>query len=124
MLINTHETDFAHVEFISYNGEYPNLCRGTLHLKIDGEDVFFGYRFSSALSKDEQKILDSTELYSPFWNSGGRCGFHNQYSDPYTIKEEWQIDVQDIPEKYRKYAPEIDELFNDNVPYGCCGGCL
>ena len=36
----------------------------------------------------------------------------------------WQIDVEEIPEEYRKYASEIDKVFNDNVPYGCCGGCI
>lgn len=25
------------VEFVSYDGEYPNLCSGTLMLSIDGE---------------------------------------------------------------------------------------
>jgi len=37
---------------------------------------------------------------------------------------EWQIDINNIPEQYRKYAAEIDEVFNSNVPWGCCGGCL
>ena len=36
----------------------------------------------------------------------------------------WVIDVNELPEKYRKYAMEINEVFNDNVPWGCCGGCL
>jgi hypothetical protein len=26
-----------------------------------------------------------------------------------SYKEEWQIDVSEIPEEYRKYASEIDE---------------
>lgn len=37
---------------------------------------------------------------------------------------EWQINVNKIPEQFRKYAAEIDEVFNDNVPCGCCGGCI
>lgn len=39
-------------------------------------------------------------------------------------QEEWRIDVDDIPEQFQKYAVEIDEVFNDNVPWGCCGGCI
>ena len=27
-----------HVKFVSYDGEYPCLCSGTLILNIDGED--------------------------------------------------------------------------------------
>ena len=30
------------VEFVSYTGEFPNLCRGVLTLRIDGEEVRFG----------------------------------------------------------------------------------
>jgi hypothetical protein len=37
---------------------------------------------------------------------------------------EWLIDVEDLPDKYRKYAYEIDEAFNRHVPQGCCGGCI
>lgn len=35
-----------------------------------------------------------------------------------------EIDVNKIPEQFRKYATEINEVFNDNVPWGCCGGCI
>jgi hypothetical protein len=30
------------IEFVSYNGAYPNLCRGKLVVKIDGKEVSFG----------------------------------------------------------------------------------
>jgi len=39
-------------------------------------------------------------------------------------KDEWEINVMLLPEEFRKYALEIDEVFNTNVPYGCCGGCV
>lgn len=67
-----------HVKFVSYTGNYPNLCRGDLTLEIDGE-IGTG---------------------------------------------EWEIDVDRLPEKFRRYAREIGQVFNENVEYGCCGGCI
>lgn len=37
---------------------------------------------------------------------------------------EWLIDFDEIPDCFKKYAEEIGETFNTNVPYGCCGGCI
>ncbi len=113
MLINSSASVGNHVKFVSYTGSYPNLCSGILTLEIDGQTVKFG---NSYLSKEE--------MFPKFWSSGGSCGFTNNYSESYIESGEWQIDVNDIPEQFRKYAAEIDEIFNVNVHYGCCGGCL
>lgn len=91
-----------HVKFVSYTGKYPNLCSGNLTLLIDGETVKF------------DSIKDR------FWESGGFIS--DDYEDVYT--EEWIICIDDLPEKYRKYAYEIDRVFNAHVPHGCCGGCI
>lgn len=103
MLINLPK-ETKHVEFISYTGEYPCLCSGILTLKIDGKKVRFGYGTPN----------------TPFWISGG--GLSPNYVGAY--QGEWKINVDRIPEEYHKYASEIDEVFNDNVPWGCCGGCI
>lgn len=119
MLVNTNKEDnVSHVKFVSYTGKWPNLCSGILTLIIDGETVRFGYG-DCFHPREEDK-----DLLIPFWSSGGCCGFRNNYSDAYTTQGPWIIDVQELPEKYRKYAEEIDEVFNDNVDFGCCGGCL
>lgn len=113
MLINRNkENTIEHVKFISYTGKYPNLCRGDLTLEIDGEKVIFGSVYDTGMRK-------RTGIRRIFWHSGG-------YIDHgYTTHQcEWQIDVSEIPEEYRQYASEIDEVFNSNVPYGCCGGCI
>lgn len=89
------------VEFIDYTGKWPNLCSGTLTLEIEGEVVRFSY-----------------EQGNRFWYSGGCCQGFN------IIREPWIIDRNDIPEKYRKYYYEIVHVFNENVEWGCCGGCI
>lgn len=113
MLINNES---EHIKFIEYTGRYPNLCSGILTLNIDGEIVKFGHDYSKYDSVT-QKYLDGSE-YDSFWTSGGSLT-----RDYLPIRNEWKIDVNCIPEKYRKYAKELDQVFNDNVPYGCCGGC-
>lgn len=106
MLVNsTYEP--GHVEFVSYDGKYPCLCSGTLHIKVNGKSYFFG----------PHKPLGT------FWNTGGECGWRKKWEDPYTIRKEWEINVEELPEELRPYAAEIDEVFNDNVEWGCCGGC-
>lgn len=113
MLINRNkENTTEHVKFISYTGKYPNLCRGDLTLEIDGEKVIFGSMYDTSMRK-------RTGIRRIFWYSGGYID--HRYK---AHQCEWQIDVSEIPEEYRQYASEIDETFNSNVPYGCCGGCI
>lgn len=98
-----------HVKFISYMGKYPNLCRGILTLEIDGVE----HRFGMCSGQHEK-----------FWTSGGECGFRGIYSDPYVNTGAWTTDASLLPEELKCYAAEIDEVFNENVEYGCCGGCV
>ena len=109
------------VKFISYDGKYPTLCSGELILEIDGEVVVFGHH-NIARDKETKKYIDGH--YDSFWSSGGDCGFSSDYSDTWCSTGEWNISFENLPEQFRKYADEIDEVFNDNVEYGCCGGCL
>lgn len=98
----SHSTP-CHVKFISYTGKYPCLCHGILTLEIDGKKVQFG-----------------SDSMSSFWYSGG-C-ISSDYGSVY--RNEWVIEVSEIPYEYQKYAKEIDEVFNENVEWGCCGGCI
>ena len=110
MLINSNNRDVTNnIKFISYTGKYPNLCRGILTLEIDGEKIKFGYGSGG---------------YDRFWKSGGECGFRGGYKESYCYCGEWVIDINEIPKQYQKYAYEIDRVFNENVEFGCCGGCL
>ena len=117
MLVNKANIENKHVKFVSYTGKYPNLCRGMLTLDIDGKEYRFGHDYIFTNYQTDKN-------YNSFWSSGGECGFINNYSESYVNSGEWEIDVSDLPEELQKYAAEIDEIFNTNVPYGCCGGCL
>ena len=104
MVINKPITT-GDVKFISYTGKYPALCCGALTLEIDGEIVEFG----------------SGKRYGSFWHTGGECWCKSSRS--YCDRDEWIIDYNEIPPIYREFADEINEVFNDNVEWGCCGGC-
>lgn len=104
MLLNYNNNAANHVKFISYTGRYPNLCSGDLTLEIDGEIATFGYGFTS---KDKPK-------YDTFWSSGG-CVSFDEHLGVNVDKGSWEIDANRLPEQFRKYAMEIDQVFNDNV---------
>lgn len=89
----------AKVRFVSYDGAYPNLCRGTLVLEINGKP----------------RIFDMGALYSTggIWYDD-ECMWH-------TRQGKWQVDV---PPDLAKYQREIEDCVNENVPHGCCGGCI
>lgn len=103
-----------HVKFVSYDGKRPNLCDGTLVLNIDGTDYSFGFTTVPGMSKCD---------FPMFWRSGGSATFDSG-RHPNVTSGRWRINYLGLPEQFRKYADEIDDVFNDNVPYGCCGGCL
>lgn len=87
------------VKFINYSGAYPNLCSGILTLEIDGKVVKF------------PKCC---------MHSRGYISFDSDWNE--IIEEgDWSVD---IPEEYLEYKEEILQVVNDNIPKGCCGGCI
>lgn len=119
MLINYSNSETNHVEFVSYSGRYPNFCSGVLVLRIDGLAYGFGHEVGSYDFKTHKFKDHNCE---PFWHSGGGIQADKDCID--VRHEEWTINADEIPEEFRKYAAEIDKVFNDNVPWGCCGGCI
>jgi hypothetical protein len=85
---------------IDYNGRYPNLCSGTLVVTI-GEKVWnFG--------KD---VL----------SSGGSVSFDEQWNEEVTsgwLVSEWP---EGFPDEYKEV---VTDAINDEIPWGCCGGCV
>lgn len=98
-----------HITFVSYTGKYPSLCAGTLTLIIDGETVTFGP--STSVEKP---------MYDRFWRSGG----YTNWVTEEVVRRGWCVCADDLPEQYRTYADEIQEVMDTNIPHGCCGGCL
>ena len=90
------------LKFISYDGDYPNLCSGLLVLRADGRKFTFWVRLQS----------------------GGNVWFDNDWLEhvehgPWSIAEDaWP---EEFPIELRDAAVE---LVNDCVPWGCCGGCV
>ena len=99
------------VEFVSYDGEFPNLCSGLLVVKIDGKEVKFGRTACS---------FEKPEHYN-FWCSGGSVGFDSDGNE-YSTSGEWEF--TSIEPEFEDVAEELIKVFNENVPYGCCGGCI
>ena len=88
------------VKFISYDGEYPCLCMGTLKIEVEGKPY--------ALEQVMQ--------------SGGSVWFDDDWND-YTDYGEWSVDLSEYPE-LEPYKKEITDLVNEHVEQGCCGGCI
>lgn len=87
----------ANTEFISYDGESPNLCSGTLVFKVNGK----------------QYSLDECLF------SGGDCCCGDKEK---TTSGPWT--VHSLPDELVPFQKEITEMVNKNVPWGCCGGCI
>lgn len=100
------------IKFVSYTGKWPCLCHGVLTLNIDGKDTTFGCSYGVKTD------------YDSFWVSSGSCGFTGDYSDSFVLTGPWEIEEEYLPEFLKEHADELIEIFNENVEYGCCGGCL
>lgn len=98
------------VKFISYDGSFPNLCSGELILKINNKEYKFGKKY-------DPNHKDNLE---GFWITGG--GLDEDY-EPFQGPWNLSWKDEDYPEEIRKYKDVLIEIFNEHVPYGCCGGC-
>jgi len=90
----------SRVKFVSYDGKYPNLCSGALTLNVDGIDIKFpDYCLSS----------------------GGHVSFDAEWNCDITTGA-WAIST--FPENFPvELQQEATDVVNENVRFGCCGGC-
>lgn len=93
------------IKFVSYSGKYPNLCSGVLKFKVDGKLY--------AIGKNEY-----------FWlESGGRVSFDDNWNAE-VAHGPWSIPEKYLPDELRPYHKQIEDMINQNIPEGCCGGCI
>lgn len=89
------------IKLISYDGSYPNLCSGQLKVSVDGKEwVFPSYCMSS----------------------GGSVWFDKDWSEHV---EDGPWSIHDWPDGYPEEAKEKTiDMINEEVSWGCCGGCV
>ena len=82
---------------IEYDEHYPNLCYGNLIVFVDDEK----FLFPNCLM------------------SGG--GLTEDYENTY--KGEWTITdwPKNFPEELKN---DVLKIVNEQIPFGCCGGCI
>jgi hypothetical protein len=87
-------------KFISYSGEYPNLCSGEFKFLADGKEY----------------VIDGLV-------SGGYVSFDEEWNEDIGYGP-WEVDIDNIPLELKMYHKEIVDLVNMYVVDGCCGGCV
>ena len=91
------------IEFVSYNGRYPNLCSGTLVVEIDGKKVTFGWTNPASWMKEEKAD------YPRFWCSGGSVSFDKDRNEEVIGYCDWEMSSPNE----KNYPPEIWKLLPD-----------
>jgi hypothetical protein len=85
---------------VKYDGGYPNLCSGNLSITVNGKTWKFPSRCLSSGGNA--------------WVNGHDEGIEE---GDWTIQE-WPTE---FPENLKK---AVTNAVNDQVPHGCCGGCI
>jgi hypothetical protein len=85
---------------IKYSGKYPNYCSGALTVVVDEKTWVF-------------------PPYSLLSGGGASC----RGSEEIITQGEWSI--REYPEDFPENLKEtLLEMVNEEIPPGCCGGCL
>lgn len=119
------------IKFISYTGKYPTLCMGVLTVEINGKKYKFGHDFEHYHSKNNTYDNEdpNNQNFEKFWTSGGKICKNIKW-DMWTEERKWELNNEwdncDLkhPQWVIDIIPQLLEIFNENVQYGCCGGCI
>ena len=127
------------IEFVSYEGKFPNLCEGLLIVRIDGRLYAFSpyydsmYRsFLNRFNRTEALEDDSITKVSGFYlRSGGYIDWGEDGENPKIVKGKWIIDDKSMKlengERFilsGEQKSELEKVINQNIELGCCGGCV
>lgn len=131
--------EYRMIEFVSYEGKFPNLCEGLLVVRIDGRLYAFSpyydsmYRsFWNRFNRTEALEDDSITKVSGFYlRSGGYIDWGEEGENPKIVKRKWIIDdkAMKLENGVRfilsgKQKSELEKVINQNIELGCCGGCV
>ena len=110
------------IKFISYTGKYPNLCSGVLTVEIDGKEYKFGHETGSYDFLNDRYKDDNFEK---FWTSGGSVERDENWN-MWATDGDWELNYykNEFPQWIIDLFPQLIKVFNENVPGGCCGGCI
>lgn len=131
--------EYRMIEFVSYEGKFPNLCEGLLVVRIDGKLYAFSpyydsmYRsFLNRFNRTEALEDDSITKVSGFYlRSGGYIDWGEDGENPKIVKGKWIIDDKAMKlengERFilsGEQKSELEKVINQNIEFGCCGGCV
>jgi hypothetical protein len=89
------------LDFVSYDGDFPNLCSGKLIMSIDGKSI---------------------EFPDYCLRTGGSAYIDDNGNE---IIENGEWDIIKYPENFPEcLKKEAIELVNKKIQHGCCGGCI
>ena len=101
--MESNKVENTEVKFISYDGDFPNLCEGKLTIEVAGVEFV---------------------LPRHTFESGGSVTFDDDWEDTIS-KGPWKFsEYAEIPEELEPFKDKILDVMNENVEYGCCGGCV
>lgn len=128
------------IEFVSYDGKFPTLCSGLLVVRIDGRMYAFCpysdrsmYRsFWSRYNRTEILEDDSiTKVFGFYIESGGYIDWGYNGESPKIVEGKWTIDdeIMKLENGERfilsgEQKAELEKVINQNIEFGCCGGCV
>lgn len=119
---------------------FTNLCEGLLVVRIDGRlyafspysDRFMDRGFWSRDNRTEILEDDSiTKVFGFYLESGGRIDWDDKGENPKIIQGKWIIDDKSMKLENGvrfilsgEQKSELEKMINQNIEFGCCGGCV